>query len=525
MSCDTLRSMNILIRTATFLSVALGAATFSSPSQATTFVVDRADDDAAATGCDDATANDCSLRGAIIKANAAGGADIITLPSSPAPYLLSLLGTTEQGGDLDITDDLTINGGGAATTIVDGNGSVTGDRVFQIAPAGFPVVVSINNLAVQNGKAPDSSGGLSNTGEPGGGISIGAGTINLSNLVVRNNATGKGAAAFGPAFPGGAGGSGGGIAMGNATVTLDRVTVSDNTTAIGGPAGGPGQSVGPTGGGAGIWVASGTATMTNSTVSGNLTAAGGPGGANGGGAGGNGGGILINSGSLSLNNVTIADNTTSAGGSGTPAGPAGSGGGLFRDGGTVTLKNTLIADNAVASGGTGPDCEGAVTTQGFNLVGDGTNCSGPADGVLNDHVGSSASPIDALLGLLQDNGGPLPTQALASESPAVNAGDNATCEMTDERGLSRPHGPACDIGAFEKGGCGDSFPEPEEECDDGNITDGDGCSASCQIEGGGTGGTTTGGGMTGGTTTGTGTGTSTGGTGDNGDGGGCSLIR
>jgi len=92
---------------------------------------------------------------------------------------------------------------------------------------------------------------------------------------------------------------------------------------------------------------------------------------------------------------------------------------------------------------------------------------------------------------------------------------------------------ACVSGVCESAGdlCGDGNLDSgcAEACDDGNLTDGDGCSASCEIEDGDTGGTTTGGTTTGGasTGTGTGTGTTTGGTADDdgGEGGGCSLIR
>src|SRR5262249_9192028 len=53
-----------------------------------------------------------------------------------------------------------------------------------------------------------------------------------------------------------------------------------------------------------------------------------------------------------------------------------------------------------------------------------------------------------LLGALTNNGGPTQTQALLSGSPAINAGSNCGV-ATDQRGLSRNQGPACDIGAYE----------------------------------------------------------------------------
>ena len=63
-------------------------------------------------------------------------------------------------------------------------------------------------------------------------------------------------------------------------------------------------------------------------------------------------------------------------------------------------------------------------------------------------LGTSASPIDARLGPLQNNGGPTLTHALLLGSPALDAGD-PTLTGTDQRGVSRPQGPRADIGAFE----------------------------------------------------------------------------
>ena len=99
---------------------------------AANFDVDRTDDSATATGCTSAP-NDCSIRGAIIAANANPGPDVINLPAGN--YILTLTGTNEDAaatGDLDITDSsgaLTMAGAEAATTVIDGNGT---DRVFHI---------------------------------------------------------------------------------------------------------------------------------------------------------------------------------------------------------------------------------------------------------------------------------------------------------------------------------------------------------------------------------------------------------
>src|SRR5215216_4717200 len=82
--------------------------------------------DTAVGACD----SDCSLREAIIAANAAPGADTITLPAGT--FTLTRAGAGEDAaatGDLDIAGDLTIAGKGAGTTIIDGGGI---DRVVDV---------------------------------------------------------------------------------------------------------------------------------------------------------------------------------------------------------------------------------------------------------------------------------------------------------------------------------------------------------------------------------------------------------
>jgi hypothetical protein len=56
---------------------------------------------------------------------------------------------------------------------------------------------------------------------------------------------------------------------------------------------------------------------------------------------------------------------------------------------------------------------------------------------------------DALIGALGDNGGPTPTHALLSGSPAIDTAAGGACPATDQRGVTRPQGPRCDVGAFE----------------------------------------------------------------------------
>jgi hypothetical protein len=71
---------------------------------------------------------------------------------------------------------------------------------------------------------------------------------------------------------------------------------------------------------------------------------------------------------------------------------------------------------------------------------------------INNLITSPASAIiflDPLLGPLADNGGPNQTMALQTGSPAIDAGNTVSCPGTDQRGISRLQGSACDIGAFE----------------------------------------------------------------------------
>jgi hypothetical protein len=74
-------------------------------------------------------------------------------------------------------------------------------------------------------------------------------------------------------------------------------------------------------------------------------------------------------------------------------------------------------------------------------------------------VGTTAAPIDPRLGPAQNNGGPVPAIRLRAGSPALDAGnpaapgsDATACEPVDARGVERPHGTACDIGAYEHAG-------------------------------------------------------------------------
>jgi predicted outer membrane repeat protein len=274
-------------------------------------LVDRFDDDPAATICALGDPNDCSLRGAIITANANLGPDTITLPAGT--YTLTQVGTGEAAalnGDLDIMGDLTINGDPTDPTIIDGNGSVTLENVFTIDGS---YSAEMNDLTIQNGD-----------GTPVGGI-IAFGGLTLNNVTVDDN--------HGT-------GSGGGIYVSTA-LSLTNSTVSNNTAANG----------------AGIYVHNGTVTITSSTLSGNIAT--GPGGGiyqNGGtvtiestsqvtlNQASGGGGIATNGGTLAVNDSSIHINQATSSGGGIYIGSSGS----------VTLTNTNVNQNtSVGSGSSG----------------------------------------------------------------------------------------------------------------------------------------------------------------------------
>jgi hypothetical protein len=210
--------------------------------------------------------------------------------------------------------------------------------------------------------------------------------------------------------------------------------------------------------------------IENVTISGNRT------GESPGGTASVGGGLnfAAQKATVTLNNVTITNNRV---GLDATAG-FGNGGGLVRGIGTFNIGNSIVAGNQVGMGGLSPDCQGDVVSLGSNIVGDDSNCNG-LDAGKGDTVG------DAKLEPLADNGGETPTHALMSDSPAVGlGGQDAACEPTDQRGLSRLVDGDCDSGAFELGACGDGVVSEGEACDIGGDN-ADTCAAgsSCAAPG------------------------------------------
>jgi CSLREA domain-containing protein len=385
----------------------------SGPSHADTFTVTKTLDTNDGT-CD----SDCSLREAIIAANQHPGADTIIVPAGT--YLLRLHGTFPHGceenaaaGDLDILDNLTVRGTGAAGTVIDANHI---DGAFHVHSG---VVATLSGLTIQNATRRYDPANGCELRYGGGVLNDRNGTLRLTNCTLSGNSADIGGGIYNEVhgtlrltnctLSGNSAAQGGGIDN-NGNSTLTNCTLSGNSADAGG----------------GIFN-SGISALTNCTVSGNSA------------DDHAGGGIYNHEGSSNLTNCTLGGN---------------SGVGIYIEGpyyGTVTAVNTIFA-----AGLGGAICYGyptALVSNGHNLDEDGS-CGLSNTGDQTD--------VPANLARVGDYGGPTQTIALCTgpgapdssciaASPAIDAGDNTFCPSTDQRWAPRPYGAACDIGAYESG--------------------------------------------------------------------------
>jgi predicted outer membrane repeat protein len=319
----------------------------------------------------------------------------------------------------------------------------------------------------------------------GGGVDIGAASTITNSTIEGNTAGALGGGFFvimalettdrlvitGSVIRGNQAQSGGGIWNNDGNITIDHTTVSGNSMSgarngSGLANGFPGQMtitdsiISDNTGGSAIWNSS-QMTITGSTISNNSTPF-------------EGGGLRLDYGDANISNCTFSENTAGTSGGGISvsgvsasvtsleltsvtitANTAATAGGLeapITDEGyppLAVLRNTLIAGNS--STGVGPDVTGLVVSLGYNLIGNGDDSRGWSH---TDHLGTSANPIDPILGPLHDNGGPTPTQALLFGSPAINGGDPRLFGTVDQRGTVRFHAgqnPPVDVGAFDAG--------------------------------------------------------------------------
>jgi hypothetical protein len=352
-------------------------------------------------------------------------------------------GTYPEG--ITIAKELTVYGAGVDQTIIDLGGTASrGISISYISPAP-PPTVTISGLTVQNAVLTGPSGGVLNGGATvtldscairnnsasgGAGVQNGPdGVLLISKCVIEGNISTSGTGGGGIYNQGSlylvdtfirdnhvdyAGASGGGLL--NANSITDEVVIYRSTFS-GNSAEQFGSAIHDLGQGA--------VSIVNSTVSANtVNAAFGP---------GDGAIFITSNSSLEILFSTIAGNFANG---------VGVEGGIVADG-PVTVSSSIIAwnDNAdcLFTGG------GSITSEGNNID-SGTDCGFTSSGDMQN--------TDPLLGALADNGGPTWTMALLPGSPAIDSAGDPACadprvDDIDQRGVARPIGAACDIGAFE----------------------------------------------------------------------------
>lgn len=343
------------------------------------------------------------------------------------------------------------------------NGFDAGDAPFVVSMSSAP------NAAVDGFTLRD--GYYTGTDETwgGAGVSVGDGSPKLANLTVTHNKSA---------------GAGGGIYIYRGSPTLTNVTVTDNTAVTG----------------AGIYIVATSdaqqPTFTNVSVTDN-TASG-----NGGGLylkgpvtignvnaqrnhAASGGGLYVTktySGeSVSLSTITVSDNTASSNGGGvaiasiavaatnlTVSGntATGNGGGVYADtSGGSTFTNVTIAGNTAGNGGgvyatasssaTGPTFKNSIvwgnTPTSPQIRAVTTTPAVTYSDVQGGFTGTGNVSGDPKLRPLGAYGGPLLTRGLLPGSAATNTATATGCPAKDERGVTRPQGGACDMGAYEAG--------------------------------------------------------------------------
>jgi predicted outer membrane repeat protein len=239
------------------------------------------------------------------------------------------------------------------------------------------------------------------------------GSLTLNHLTLSN---GKVAAATAC----NAGGGGGGICIQFANLTLTNSALSGNSAKFGG----------------GIASRFGNVTLTNSTLSGNSASS-------------SGGGIYFSGkyGNVTLTNSTLSGNSASS-----------SGGGIYFNGvnSRVTLTNSTVSANTATSFGGGiysknvANVNNAAVKVINSIVASNTQAGGGDinPGVTADSTGNFIGG-NPQLGALASNGGPTRTMLPQLGSPVIDAIACTAAPATDQRGISRPQGPACDIGAVE----------------------------------------------------------------------------
>jgi CSLREA domain-containing protein/uncharacterized repeat protein (TIGR02543 family) len=427
--------------------------------------------------CADASGN-CSLRAAIMEVNAlmrrARGQFVIQIPagtfqliiprdpSVESEYVGGAPDDVDSMGDLDILpanqSSVTIKGAGMDQTIISAQGLNT--RVLQIrfprdiTDAELGGTVEIQDLTVTAGVTEGNGGGISAAGS----LRL---TLTLTRVALRGNQAAKGGGGLwantyitvvqdseftdNVARGGGGGMAGftapqGGVTVKNSLFARNKVFSRCTGNVWGDPPTCSGWPV--IGGGAlQLQVSGGSAWVGNVTVADNLAPFG--------------GGLFFSAdSSFRVENVTVYGNRATLEAYEDPGNFQGNdpsfmfrGGGIFVQGpGSVAIAGSIIYGNVVGQGGLGPNCYGG-TSGGYNIL--GSDCTGSLfSRATTDQM------VDPQLGSLADNGGPTRTMLPQTGSPAIDAipGGQGPCSgstLRDQRGVARPQGNNCDIGAVE----------------------------------------------------------------------------
>ncbi|MCC6454682.1 MAG: DUF11 domain-containing protein [Caldilineaceae bacterium] len=389
--------------------IVVGLILYSGIAQAATYVVDDvvsdAPDSLPGDGiCEISAGGPCTLRAAIQEANigVTPEPDTITFDSS-----LSFDTPLVQTAHYTIEDVLTINGPTNARLTIDAGND---HRHFTIDSGTF---VTLTNLTLINGRATlngDMGGGN------GGSIYYDMGfvstaALNLDSITIQDSNAISNSGALHIFNNSG----------GSLTVNLTNATLSHNTSA---------------GNGGAISNHESTLNVINSTISGNDASSF--------------GGAIYNeacSGSaLDIRSSTIVENSAD-----------GEGGGIYSTSlctsttaATVAISNTILGGNA-SPPGTFNDCfsedADAFTSSGFNLTTtvSQTGCTYEPSDQRIDPALILTQVVDPNLA---NNGGSTPTHALLPGSQAIDAG-SCPSSTTDQRGVPRPLGAACDVGSYE----------------------------------------------------------------------------
>ena len=396
----------------------------AAPAAADTFKPTRFDDPAPGP----CKAKDCSLREAVLAANADSNTSSIVLERGTYELEIAPVGGDlgPDNGDLGIGYPATLKGKGRRATRIDANGL---DRVLFIGDDISGERTTIRSLEITGGDPT----ALSDPDQVplGGGIWMYTGKVLLRDVVITGNeaqfgggirAQSTGLKIRDSTIAGNNAGEGGGIQTANrvfdpAVTKIVSSTISGNFANKGGGILADGFTSSPT-------PQPPQVSLLNSTVARNHAA-------------NEGGGIMAdNSAIVSMDNTTVARNIANE----DNAGSAVAGGIHQHSGATFTVDDSVVASNTIGTGGTDPDCNGTFAGSGNVLIA-ASGCASLLPGP-NLFVGS------ALVGPLAKNGGPTKTLKLKPGSPAL--GFAVTCPGRDQRGVARTDN--CDSGAYERPG-------------------------------------------------------------------------